>query len=100
MALVSTFTSPADRVIFLPKTGTEFVTLEFVGGSCAIAGEKPVKGSVTVGASTGQTENTLQPIEGLGSKENNSLTIGGHPTFLEGGKALLKLASGSKWSFH
>ena len=58
-----------------------------------------MNGSVRVNAPTGQTEEELQAIEGQGSFENNSLEVAGDKSYIEGGKALLKLASGSKWSF-
>jgi len=100
LALVTTGTGEEDLVTFSPEAGKTFVPIEFKGATCAVAGEKSVNGSVTIGAPTGQLELTLQAIVGLGSKENNSLTLAGHPAFLEGGKALLKLASGATWSFH
>jgi hypothetical protein len=99
LALVKTGTGEADRVIFTPEKKT-FIVVNFSGTICAIAGEKPVSGAVTVGAPTGQLELASQAIEGLGSTENNSLFLGGHPAFIEGGKALLKLATGAAWSFH
>jgi hypothetical protein len=101
VATLATTTSPEDRVVFTPKTGTKglFVNLNVLGSTCAIRGEKPITGSLRIKAPTGQTELTLQPIEGLGSVENNSLLVAGHHAFLEGGRALLRLASGSHWSF-
>jgi hypothetical protein len=88
-----------DRVQFKPQSGTTFATIDFLGSECPVAGEKPVKGAVAVNAPTDQTELAEQPIEGLGTVENNSLEITGDKGYIEGGKAFLKLASGAKWSF-
>jgi hypothetical protein len=90
--------SPDVRVHFTPKSGKSFATLTFVG-SCSLAGEKPVNGTVTVDAPNGQSEEVSHALAGLGSQENNSLEVSGQKGYLEKGKALLKLASGSKWSF-
>lgn len=94
-------TAPADRVLFSPQAGKIFTEVAFnEGNTCALAGLQPVKGAVTIGAPTGQTEELAQAITGLGSVENNSLEIGtGNKAYLVGGSALLTLASGSKWSF-
>jgi hypothetical protein len=90
-----------DGVLFSPQTKKTFAEIKFSeANTCALAGLQPVKGAVTIGAPTGQTEETVQAIKGLGSVENNSLEIGaGNKAFLVGGSALLELASGSKWSF-
>jgi hypothetical protein len=98
-ALVSAKTGTDDRVLFSPTSGKTFATLTFVG-SCALAGEKGVNGLVNVDAPDGQTEQTTHLIDGLGSVENNSLEIGAQKAFIEKGKALLKLATGTNtWSF-
>jgi len=78
---------------------TILATLVFEG-SCSLAGEKPVRGAVTLGAPTLKTENTSQLLEGLGSLENNSLEVAKNKAYIEKGKVLVKLASSSKWSFH
>jgi len=90
-----------DRVLFSPQTKGTFAEIKFSeANTCAFNSVEPVKGEVIVGAPTGQTESVGQAIVGLGSVENNSLEIGkGNKAFLNGGKALLTLASGSKWSF-
>jgi hypothetical protein len=98
-AEVSTHGTTEDRVLFTPASANLFATIEFSGGTCAVAGEKPVNGRVIIGAPTGQTELVAQPIVGLGSVENNSLQLAGHPAYIEGGRALLTLASGAKWAF-
>ena len=67
--------------------------------TCAFSESQPIAGTFRLNAPTGQTEEELQAIEGLGSIENNSLEISGDKVYLEGGKALEKLTSGSKWSF-
>lgn len=79
-------------------TSNVLATVTFVG-SCSFAGEKPVSGTVGLLASHGSSEEVSQLLEGIGSLENPSLEIGGNKAFIEGGKALLKLVSGSKWSF-
>lgn len=75
-------------------------TLEIVGASCAIAGEQPTIGEFTFGVPGVATESETHALEGLGSTENNSYIVGIDHVYLEGAKALLRLASGSKWSFH
>jgi len=94
-----------DRVTFSPVSSEAFAEVTFTereAGLCAIVGSYLIKGSVTVRVATGQTESTLQAIEGLNSTENSSLTLsnGSAKAYIEGGKALLKLSSGEKWSFH
>jgi hypothetical protein len=99
-ATVTKATTPADLVTFTPKTKTTFAKIPFSStNTCAFNEPEPVIGAVTVGAPTGQTEEVEQAIEGLGSTENNSLGVGGQKAYIEGGRALLKLLSGSKWSF-
>src|SRR6202035_4540213 len=49
-ASVTTLGSKEDRVTFSPEVGKVFTDIEFKGGTCAVAGEKPVSGSVTIGA--------------------------------------------------
>jgi hypothetical protein len=87
-------------VIFHPKTGSRFATITLKGAKCGISGAKPINGRVLIAAPQGESEEKAQLIEGLGSTEgNNSLEVAGNKAFLEGGKALLELESGSKWSF-
>jgi hypothetical protein len=96
--LFTTGTSPADKLLLQPKTGKLIETLELLG-SCAIAGEKPVDGQITFNVPTGQTEEASQAIEASSSTES-SLEIAGHKACFASGRGLLKLASGSKWSYH
>lgn len=100
--LILAFTISPSTVgkIFSPESGSTLAVIGFAGTTCAVAGEKPLNGSVTLHAPSGQIESTLQAVEDQGSVENNSLRVAGHPAFLEGGRVLLKLASGSRWSFH
>jgi hypothetical protein len=88
-----------DRIRFAPKNGRVFTNFTFEG-SCSLAGEKPISGQVVIDATDGQTESVSQPIEGLGRTENNSLEIAKAKAYIDGGRALLTLASGSLWSFH
>lgn len=90
--------APEDRLIISPATKINLAIFEFVE-SCALR-EFGINGSVTMRLPTGQTEASEQPLEELGSVENNSAEVGGMKVFLEGGRMLLKLKSGSKWSFH
>jgi hypothetical protein len=103
VATLETSASPvasATIIRFAPETGKRFAVLVFKG-TCAEAGEQPVDGSVAAGSQNGQVEQTTHPLEGLGSADNNvSLELFKGKAYLEGGKALLKLASGETWSFH
>jgi len=85
-------------VIFQTRTHI-FLVIIFQGSKCSFAGEQAIKGEVGVLAPSGESEETLQAIEGVGSFENNSLEMDKFKAFIEGGKALLKLASGQRWSF-
>jgi len=101
LALVVLGKGEEDRVTFTPETKSTFATFKFSeSNTCAFNGEEAVKGSVTIGAPTGQLDLLTQAIVGLGSVENNSLEIGtANKAFLIGGKALLKLANDATWSF-
>jgi hypothetical protein len=99
VASVETGTAPLTRIRFLPKTGKTFATINFTG-ECAESGKQPVNGQVVLDSKTGQTESVGQPLEGLGTTENNSLELFKAKAYLVGGKALLTLAGGPKWSFH
>ena len=94
--------SSEDRVTVTPSTKTILATIPFAekAGSCPLTGEQAVRGSVTLAMPKGQDEASTQVIEGLGSVENNSLEVDGDKGYIESGKALVTLASGSKWSFH
>jgi hypothetical protein len=101
-ASVTDGTSPLDIVKFTPQSKSEFTEIPFKTGNpvSACNGPSSIKGSVNVVAPTGQEEKAAQVIEGVGSAEgNNSLEILGDKAFIECGSALLKLESGSKWSF-
>jgi hypothetical protein len=95
-------TASADRITYKPQTKGVLAELNFgESNTCAFAGEEVLKGSYTLALPTGQSENVIQAAEALGSVENNSLELGaGNKVLIEGGKILLKLASGLKWSFH
>jgi len=79
-------------------TGSTIAVITFEGSGCPIAGERALTGSFLEAASLA-TEETSHAIEGLGTFENNSLELAGQKVYLEGGKTLLKLSSGSQWSF-
>lgn len=100
-ATVTKGTGEADIATFTPQTKNTFAEIPFSGtNTCAFNEKEPAKGAVKVNAPTGQLELLSQIIEGLGSIENNSLEVAKDKSFIEGGKALLTLASDSKWSFH
>jgi hypothetical protein len=101
-ATVSTATSPVDHILFKATTAKHFTEFVLEGTSCSISGKKAVTGTVVLKSATGQTESAIQPLEGLGSLEQgtDSLQTANDPSYIEGGEALLKLESGSKWSFH
>src|ERR1700691_2230170 len=98
VATVTAGGSPDDNTLFMPSSGRVLATLDFGShiGTCDIAGEQPLEGKVKLKASTLQEELASQPIEAMGSTENNSLEVDGNKAFLIGGKALLKLANGKK----
>jgi hypothetical protein len=90
----------SDRLTFTPATKTTFAQIPFSEkNTCLFNEPEPINGAFTVGAPTGQTEEVGQAIEDLGSTENNSLEVAGDKIYLEGGRVLLTLLSGSKWSF-
>jgi hypothetical protein len=82
-----------------PQTGTTIAKLTFTGGSCPLAGEKPLSGSFKEGVPNLESEEITHITEASGTEENNSLELGGQKVYIEGGKTLIKLSSGSKWSF-
>jgi hypothetical protein len=89
-----------DRLLFAPETKGTFANMSFSEKNiCAFAGIEPVKGSFIAGMPTGRLNLATQPFVYLGSVENNSLEVGGKVVFLDGGRALLRLASESAWSF-
>jgi hypothetical protein len=92
---------PEDRLILTPKTKSLLAEISFnETNTCAFDGLEPVKGTLTLKAPTLQEEIVRQPIEGLGSVENNSLEIGtGDKVFLENGRPLLELTSGKPLGF-
>jgi hypothetical protein len=85
-----------------PLTGKTFATVPFVEGEMCLGGigEVPVTGSVLVLSSDGALGQTVHTVMAQGSLENNSLEVAGDKSILEGGLALVKLASGANWSFH
>jgi hypothetical protein len=97
-AALEATTYPEDRLVVTPQTKTTLANIEFnEANTCAFSGLEPVKGSVRLGAPTLQEEQVVQPIVGLGSTENNSLEIAGDKAFLDGGRVLVKLATGEKF---
>jgi hypothetical protein len=89
---VETGSLPLDRIKLSPKTGKSLMEIEFKG-MCSLAGEKSLNGQVVLAADILQGENGEQPVEGLGTVENNSLELGGSKAYIENGAAAIKLAS-------
>jgi hypothetical protein len=88
------------RVKYLPQTKSIIAEVEFLDtNSCAFDGLEGVKGSITEGIPKGQLEAATETLVGLGSVENNSLEVANSKIIIKGGRGLVKLASGSKWSF-
>jgi hypothetical protein len=100
-ATVSLASGTADHILFKPTSAKHFAEFTLEGTSCSISGKKAVTGSVVLKAGTGQLESAVQALEGLGSLEQggDSLQTANDPSYIEGGKALLQLASGASWSF-
>ncbi len=91
--------APDVKLLFLPRTKNLLAEIPFEEkNTCAFAGKEPVRGKVVADAPNLQEELVNQPIDGLGSTENNSLEVGaGNKAFIEG-KTLLKLSSGLKFA--
>jgi hypothetical protein len=88
------------RVKYLPQTKNIIAEVEFgEANTCAFNSLESVKGSITEGIPKGQLEAATETLVGLGSVENNSLEVGNSKIIIKGGRGLVKLASGSKWSF-
>jgi hypothetical protein len=93
-------TGDSDRVVYSPQSKATIANIPFnETNTCAFASLEPVKGSITDSVPGGQLEEVTETLVGLGSVENNSLEMGGDKVVIDGGRALVKLASGSKWSF-
>jgi hypothetical protein len=101
LALAALKSGEEDKVTFTPETGKTFAEITFSeANTCSLSGIEGLKGAFTLGVPTGQLELESQALVGLGSIENNSLEVFSSKVYLIGGKSLLRLASGSKWSFH
>jgi hypothetical protein len=85
--------------IAVKTPGRVFTEIELTGTECSLAGLTPIPGEFTLGSAGSATESATHALEGLGSVENNSSQIDKDKIYLDG-KALVSLASGSKWSFH
>ena len=90
----------ADVETVVPLSEEPFAEVPFSEkDTCAFSEPQPVSGAVRLNLPTGQTEEELQAVEGLGSVENNSLEVAKDKMYVEGGKVLLEQATSSKWSF-
>jgi hypothetical protein len=101
-AIVGTVTpfggSAGEITIENPSKGAAIASLPFSGtNTCGFKTKESLAGSVTVNAPTLQESLTSQPIEALGSSENNSLEMASKKTYLEAGSAQFKLPNNSKF---
>jgi hypothetical protein len=97
LALSTTETSSTKGLVLSvhPKSGKVIAGILFEG-SCAAAGEQPLAGSVSLNGPTLLEAQTEQAIEGMGTlEEAESLTLAGHPTFIEG-TAKIKQGAGQQ----
>jgi hypothetical protein len=92
----TTGTSPDDKVVLKPASGTSFTTIEFEGAKCALAGEQAVKGQVTIDAPKGVTPAAKQKIT---VNDSTGLKVGVNAATITG-EAELALVSGEEFSFH
>jgi hypothetical protein len=93
-------TSPEDKAVFKPKTGTTIANLQFSEKvTCAFGGLWALKGSFTLALPKGQEELVEQTFAGIGTKESPSgLSLFGQPAYLTG-KFKASLTSAGKWSY-
>jgi len=87
------------RILLHAPSGKVLSMLTFEGAECAVEGSLPITGIAVRALQESTNEQVLQPLEGLGTTENNSLEIAKSKLYIEGGRTLLKLASGLKWTF-
>jgi hypothetical protein len=101
VALTFPVPGPVYHTVYRPKTKKILGEYQFEeNGKCALEGSVPLEGSYTVKNPSFSTESETHVFEDLGSVENNSLELGaGNKAYFTGGSELVKLASGSKWSF-
>jgi hypothetical protein len=88
----------ATTTTFRPKAGTTFSTFEIEGEACGAAGNFLIDGAERVLSIEGQIENTLQQIKSITTEASKELFVGKSPMGVAS-SALLKLASGERWSF-
>jgi hypothetical protein len=87
---------------FRPASGEEITTVGISGGSCAVAGNYPLKGSIAGKGLAWGTEVVEQPLTfsaAIDAVTGKKLTFGGEPATLEG-DLISKLSAGNlgkKW---
>lgn len=90
-------TAPEDTLELKSPEASAFIVFELA--ECgSLDGQTAFTGKVPFSMSTGQTESVEQTLVGPGTK-STSLKYEGNVVYVTG-KFKLKLASGSKWSFH
>jgi hypothetical protein len=85
------------KIVVKPETGKALADIEIAGSLCALSGEEPIKGQITVSLPTGQEEKTEQEI--VANTPSGEVDIGAGSATLTG-KAGLELESGDAWSYH
>lgn len=100
MAKLSLGPGESDKIVYSAQTKNTITNVNMSEvNECAFTGSQPIDGSFVENVPKGQLEGIAETIVGLGTVENNSLRVDGDNIYIDGGKALIKLASGSKWSF-
>jgi hypothetical protein len=97
VAAVSTVGALEASAVFKPAAGSSasFITIDFKGSSCALSGNKGVKGTLLLMAPEGQMESKKQLVVANSSGE---LEVGTEPATFKG-EAEFELESGKAWSF-
>ncbi|HSZ69172.1 MAG TPA: hypothetical protein VK756_02305 [Solirubrobacteraceae bacterium] len=87
---------PKDKLVIAPAAGKTLMAISFLGGECAIAGEKPLNGEMTVTLPEGQTELVKQEV--VANTPAGELMLGGKSATLKG-KATVEVKGSKNWSY-
>jgi hypothetical protein len=85
------------RLLLTPRTGRTLTGIAFKG-SCSLAGEQPLNGQVALDAPELHAAHAVQPVEALGTTENNSLELSKVKVNIRG-KASIDLPERKLWRF-
>lgn len=91
--------SPEDTLLLKPTSGTVVAEYKIVGAECGLAGGVKLQGQMKFALPKGREELAEQELLIQTTNGAGELRWGSAEISLSG-KAKLKLASGSKWSFH